>query len=631
MDVGVAAGFGSVLGAAALGLLLFYGMFHRLPYWLTNLLRLPPTLSCEPVDTKATTFDNTRVTTRLVFVSVVPLFVLVLLVILILKDIDPIPDDWDFLVPSVECSEKLFHEQSAKSAVLLARDAATRAAYQARQRLTDAACDGLALAHLTAAREADTFDAAFDQYSATFLDLSLAAGHTVMATLKSPDRWHVAEIMVYLLGGSMSTDCSTLVAQEGPPAPVVDVGGLRDWDAVRSFILPLLEAAFSELPVTAAVSAYADYAPANAARKHAYETANLSFSYEGATDVGGLLAQIAQLRAAVSRLYGVTEGTTFRLAKESHADHNADSNLIVGLYLPTCILAAFCVVVCLVFILLHRRDTHGDLVVMSDFEDSEANKERVSAYVTSISKLQVENVAETNSMVDNCFVELSRKLLVFKPFVSHSLFEGSLHEDDETASYPGGRSVLYPVRSEIGMAFNACALMTVSTEMFNDLPKQDMIDRRDDIAADFASFLAIITDVVSRLGGVIHHVGSGVITCTWNCTIACDKVAERAVRTAFELEKGFEAASQDDVFGFIPDERLTNAQIEELYVTKPVMAADGAAVYDIYPRKPEKDAKVKMGEYLHCFKLLRDGKREEALAAFELYVERQSGKPDKDA
>eukprot|EP01063_Lacrimia_lanifica_P019964 TRINITY_DN2735_c0_g1_i1.p1 TRINITY_DN2735_c0_g1~~TRINITY_DN2735_c0_g1_i1.p1 ORF type:complete len:752 (+),score=273.61 TRINITY_DN2735_c0_g1_i1:72-2327(+) len=564
--------FASVSGALLIGLLLFYAAFQRLPHWLRNLCNAPPVFSCQAADQKVASY-NQVVTGRVLGVACAPLVIVIAMVIVVLADKSYLSSEHNALVPTVACGAEVAKEKVAMAAQIAGGDAA--AAVFAAQRLrTDAACAGVwgDRSLMEEARAAVTFSDAHSRYSAAQDALYRRAISHVAGTIDDHDKQQASAFTAQMMTYEAARDCASARLADG----VVNYADMVSWDAFGAKAKLLFSGLTDAAAATRAkIEAYPD---GEQAARRAAILAGVAPAHPRAGSllgaVGTSAEQAGNFSLTVDRLQSGFTSETAAYLKRVHTDHNKDVDLYVGLSASMIAMTTIAIIGCLVLVVRYRAEIRGDITIRANFEDSVESKQRLQGYVKDISGMHVEDehVPVNDSVVDKCFATLILKLQELKPFVSHCLFEGQLeeeHENDREDALDGGRTALYPVRSEAGMHFfPSCAVMCVSTTFFDktndkilhaaagdedDEGSEDPLTC-EDVADDYNNFIAIVTKAVARHGGVVHHVASGMVCCTWNVSITCTKASERAVKAAFKLQEEFQQALADDMIVTVPED-----------------------------------------------------------------------------
>jgi len=254
----------------------------------------------------------------------------------------------------------------------------------------------------------------------------------------------------------------------------------------------------------------------------------------------------------------------------------------------------------------------------------------------------------------------------------------------ENPYYPEGRTHLYPVKLEAGMHFSKVSLVTFSTELCHDLHRDDMGIRRDDVNEFYSKLIELAVQAASNWGGIVHSIFSGSIVLSWNLPLDCDRKEERALGCAFKLSRDFQAALKekekvkDGGYHIVPEgeslavavcsgsviagtlkmpnsrrtvmigppllmaERIvsmcpcwpdvpvlidseTQSRLPDWWYCRPIykiVTSEGYCVVHEVHQQWKNVCEERQQDYKEAFVLYRKGKNDEAIAAFEKYIER---------
>ena len=220
-------------------------------------------------------------------------------------------------------------------------------------------------------------------------------------------------------------------------------------------------------------------------------------------------------RELSDRMWDMFDGSEIVELKEGSMEK--DDKEARRLY-PALSIASACVglALCALLLSLKAIEVAWEVTLTKEFNQTDA----LTAHSKAICALQVDNFKPSVSSMENCFMTFGKALLELKPFVSHGLYESTVSADQAksvgTVPYP---TTSFAVRSEVGMFFTNCAVMCISTKMFDDVRAAEMGERAGDLLADFNALLAIVHDLVSKYQGVVYAVTPVSVSCTFNVSV----------------------------------------------------------------------------------------------------------------
>ena len=549
---------GSIVGLFALALTLHYSVYLRLPYWVSNLLQFPPVLSFKNQLIRPPESCNT-----LIVVALSPLvLVIVFLIAVVIDTIVTEPPGISDMQSLVDCSAEI-----AKEEIALAIHASGNITnIYVRELATDSACGPWLTDEMTIARELKhTLTDLMRHMSVVRSLLDTKMLSLALTFLKKRDALEFSFLNAQLLEHSAREYCESIdAAHEG-------IGSLFRWDRTSTDIIKTLEAMSMGESNVFLESSHAladDKLLQNVSKEISKSFIPIMYRdklYENITE------QNIDMMNSIRRFHRAITSDSVSELDDAITYAHKEKALYLGLLLPAIFVTALSFIAC-AFLLARRIKGMAVLsAVKKDFDDSEEARQKIAALQNSLEKLRIENLQFDDTLVQQCYRGLADYLKVLKPFISHSLYEceeessgtanASVSGSNEFTAFDLGQGSSYgnihlnPLKLQVGMRHVNASFLVLSNEMFNDLPSQDMHDRCEDFVDDYNTLIDIVLTNVSSLGGVIHDIGSGTITCTWNCSTACpDKHSERAVNAAFRLTKDFADASRTEKFVMIPDE-----------------------------------------------------------------------------